>query len=123
MNARLENTPLEKALLTLRPDLTLQLAIGDRVLDVELGIDGAYGVSEALLANVADLEPWKGRPDAAVLERVHSLAFAAAQLAMSVLAGAPLPSDKQALVASTLERAFAAVTLLQMATTLPGEKT
>lgn len=117
------NTPLETALLTLRPDLTLQVAVGAVAQDVEFSVQDAYGLALALLAASADLEPWKGRADANVLARVHGIGFAATQFSQRVLSAPALSSEKQALVALTLERAYAAVALLEMlASTLPGEK-
>jgi hypothetical protein len=110
------NAPLEKALLTLRPDLTLQMAVGARALDAQLSLEDAYGLALALLATVAELEPWKDRADAPVLAHVHGLAFMAAQLGLRTMRAPALSSEKQARVAVTLERAFTAVTLLEMST-------
>jgi hypothetical protein len=45
---------------------------------------------------------------------VHGLAFMAAQLAMRTMLAPALAFGQQALVAVTLERAFTAVTLLEM---------
>jgi hypothetical protein len=116
------NAPLEKALLTLRPDLTLQIAVGERAHDVELSLQDAYGLALALLASVADLEPWKERADSAVLGQVHGLAFMAAKLALHTLTAPALAPDRQALVAVTLEQAFTAVTLLEMFAASPSRE-
>jgi hypothetical protein len=109
------NAPIEKALVLLREDLTLQISTGEHALEVHLNADMAYGLARALLANIGGNAPWAGRDDARVLEYTHDLAFSAARLVSLALAVPALTGEKQALLARELERAFAAVALLDVA--------
>lgn len=117
------NAPLKKAILTLRPDLTLQLAVGDLAHDVELTPADAYDLAMALLATMADLSPWAGRRDAMSIERVHGLGYEAMRVAALVQSVPALPTDKQAVIEIAVERALTALVLLEaIVPTLPGEK-
>ncbi len=111
--------PLEKALLTLRPDLTLQLAAGDRAHDVQLDVAGAYGLAGALLATIGDLVPWAGRADADLIERIHTLGFSAVRMADIALRRQPIADEPRALVSPSLDAAFAILTLLADETETP----
>jgi hypothetical protein len=96
--------PLDAALVTVRHDLTLQVAVGDKALDVELDPGRAYFLAIALHATIGELEPWKRRADAAVFGCVHGMGFMAVRFAELLLTVPALPSSKQASVAQELER-------------------
>jgi hypothetical protein len=103
-------------MLFVRPDLTLQLAVGESAHDVELTPDMAYGLATALLAVIADLQPWANRPDAELIQRSHDLAFLGCRVASETLKGTPAFSDPAspvpAVALDALRRAFVTVALL-----------
>ena len=103
------NEPLEKALVTLRADLTLQVAAGDISLDVELGEDGAYGLAQALLANLERTVPWFGREDAYEIGQVHSVAFAALWFIHVALRGQPFNNEDRLKLRRACDQALVAL--------------
>lgn len=112
------STPLEKALVTLREDLTLQVACGDHALDVQLDAGMALDLARALLANVNAQEPWTGRADANVLARANDSAFVLLGAVTAGLKSGEVLSPEDCLAASALlERAFVASSLLEEALT------
>ena len=103
--------PLEKAIVTLRPDLTLQVACGDIALDVCLDVDMALGLATALLAKVESQQPWYGRTDADILGRAHDTAFTLIRAVTVALRSASLSAADQAAAEELLRPAFTAAAI------------
>lgn len=110
------NIPSQLAQLTLRPDLTLQLAVGEVAHDVDLDLQSAYGLAAALLTNIENLTPWAGRADAELVHRAHDLAFASLKFAKGCLQikGEVFSEEELGpqLALDALNRALAVVALL-----------
>ncbi len=113
MQAKPDNAPLEKAVLLLRPDLTLQVSAGTQALEVHLAADMAYGLALALIANIADLAPWQSHEDAQIYSDAHDLAFSALRLAARASTSKSIDKDIRALLAVSLPGAMAQLEILQ----------
>lgn len=79
------STPLQRAALSVSPELLLTVAVGDEKFEVSLDTHLAYGLVHALLASIAGLRPWHEHDEAHAIERIHDLGFTASRLAASAL--------------------------------------
>ncbi|MGE0705219.1 MAG: hypothetical protein AB7P22_14915 [Vicinamibacterales bacterium] len=103
-------------------DEQLNLRVSDGKEFVELHLDAAmaYGLAGALLANISDIAPWQGHPDAQLVERLHDLAFMAARnAAQAQRVAVPMNRDLARGVFQTIDSAACALTLLS---DIHGEK-
>jgi hypothetical protein len=87
------NTMLQKALITLREDLSLQIAVAESSHDVELSPRDALGLAQALLAKSAALKPWEARPDSDAIHGALEVGILALALAHHLEQRAPLPEN------------------------------
>ena len=106
----------EKALIMLRPDLTLQVSCREQVIDVTLDASMALGLVVALLARIAPQQPWFGRADGAVLARAHDAAFTLTHAVAMSLSRPPLSAEATASAVRLLQPAFLAASAIALVT-------